>query len=66
MKTGVKIGHDIVEGLLSSTDAGEKQCNDFLLTDSKPQEKTGQISSRRLQISKLRLAWRNQRRSQRL
>ena len=32
MKTGVEIGHDIVEGLLSSTDAREKQCNDFFVS----------------------------------
>ena len=32
MKTGAEIGRDIVEGLLSSTDAGEKQYNDFYVT----------------------------------
>ena len=41
MKTGVEIDHNIVRGLLSSMEAGEKCSRDFLLTrDAKPQGKT--------------------------
>jgi len=30
LKTGVEIDHRVVSGLLSSTDAGEKQCKHFV------------------------------------